>query len=59
MAPTSTNVTTTYCEGPFNHEGDFFENLEATMEAIVFEVEPYHAIDAHLSWRTTRALAIG
>ena len=49
MAPTSTNVTTTYCEGPFNHEGDFFENLEATMEAIVFEVEPYHAIDAHLS----------
>ena len=59
MAPTSRNVATPFCEGPFNHEVDLFEKLEATMEAIVFEVEPYHAIDALLSWRTTRALAIG
>jgi len=49
MSITRTNVTTPFCEGPFNHEGDLFENLGATMESIVFEVELYHAINAHLS----------
>jgi hypothetical protein len=37
MAPTSTRVTISFSEDPFNHEGDLFENLEVAMEALVFD----------------------